>query len=103
MSSVYQRFPSIKELHVIPDVPPPEQGLTDIEEQVESEEETMPIEGEFVGGMFPPLPGKNFDKSVSDVINTVKIYFVNLYIVCYQHKNQNPENFNLLKTDKKLI
>ena len=54
MSSVYQPFPSIKEIHEIPDV---QQGLTEI---VEPEEETMPIQGEFVGGMFPPLPGKNF-------------------------------------------
>ena len=78
MSSVYQRFPSIKELHNIPDDPLPElmsktrkQGLTEIEEQVESEEESIPIQyewesrqelmdnqkGEFVSGMTPPLPG----------------------------------------------
>ena len=85
MSSVCQRFPSIKELHNIPDVPPPKlmsntrkQELTEIEEQVESEEESIPIqyewenrqevmdnqEGEFVSGMTPPLPGKNFDRNI---------------------------------------
>ena len=79
MSSVCKRFPSIKESHDIPDVSPPElmsnmtkQGLTEIEEQVESAEESIPIlyewenkpeevinqKGEFVSGMTPPLPGK---------------------------------------------
>ena len=84
MSSVCQHFSSIKELHDIPDVPPPElmsnmtkQGLTEIEEQVESEEESIPIQyewenrpeiinqkGEFVSGMTPPLPGKNIDRNI---------------------------------------
>ena len=83
--SFYQRFPSINELHDIPDVPPPElmsnmtkQGLTEIEEQVESEEESIPIQyewenkpeevinqkGEFVSGMTPPLPGNHFDRNI---------------------------------------
>ena len=83
MSSVYQRFPSIKESYDTPDVPPPElmskmtkQGLTEIKEPVESEEESIPIQyewetkseevinqkGEFVSGITPPLPGKNFDR-----------------------------------------
>ena len=61
MSSVYQRFASIKELHDIPDVPPPEQGLTEIEEYLESEEETILLQEEFGSGMNPPLPGKNFE------------------------------------------
>ena len=86
MSSVCQRFPSIKELHNTPDVPPPElrsnttkQGLTEIEEQVESEEESIQIQyewetkpeevmdnqkGEFVSGMTPPLPGNHFDRNI---------------------------------------
>ena len=84
--SFYQRFPSIKELHEIPDVPPPElmsnttkQGLPEIEEQVESEEESIPIQyewetkseevmdnqkAEFVSGMTPPLPGNHFDRNI---------------------------------------
>ena len=107
MSSVCQRFPSIKELHDIPDVPPPEQGLTDIEEQVQSEEETIPIQEELVPGMTLPLPGKIFFKNIINLPYViVKMYFVNLsikHIVCCQHQNQNPENLNLLKTDKKFI
>ena len=84
--SFYQRFPSIKELHDIPDVPPPKlmsnttkKGLTEIKEQVESEEESIPIQyewenkpeevmdnqkGEFVSGMTPPLPGNHFDRNI---------------------------------------
>ena len=65
MSSFFYRFPSIKELHDIPDVPLPElmsnttkRGLTEIEEQ----EEVINQKGEFVSGMNPPLPGKNFDR-----------------------------------------